>query len=153
MTPRTRLLWIETPGNPLMSITDIAACAELASEHGAWLAVDNTFPTPVLTRPLEFGAHLVMHSATKYLGGHSDVLGGVSRRFGPRTPRSAVLHSECDRSRLGPFDSFLVARGTQDAGTARSRTVPNRPSVGRIVSRRSARRARALSRAGKPSGT
>ncbi|HEY2841410.1 MAG TPA: PLP-dependent transferase, partial [Pirellulales bacterium] len=76
-TPQTKLLWIETPGNPLMSITDIVACAKLAHARGALLGVDNTFATPVLTRPLELGADIVMHSATKYLGGHSDVLGGA----------------------------------------------------------------------------
>ena len=83
-TPQTKLLWIETPGNPLLSISDLAGCAELAKRHGALLAVDNTFATPVLTRPLEFGADIVMHSATKYLGGHSDALGGalVARNLG-----------------------------------------------------------------------
>ncbi len=77
ITPHTRLLWIESPGNPLLSITDIAACAELAHGTGLLLGVDNTFATPVLTRPLELGADIVMHSATKYIGGHSDVLGGA----------------------------------------------------------------------------
>ena len=75
--PETRILWIESPGNPLMSITDIAACAEIAHRHDVLLAVDNTFASPVLTRPLELGADIVMHSATKYLGGHSDLIGGA----------------------------------------------------------------------------
>src|SRR5690606_37265863 len=75
--PNTKLVWMESPGNPLMSISDIAAVAEVAHRAGALLAVDNTFATPVLTRPIELGADLVMHSATKYLGGHSDALGGV----------------------------------------------------------------------------
>ena len=75
--PNTKLVWIESPGNPLMSITDIGRCAELAQRHGALLGVDNTFATPVLTRPLELGADIVMHSCTKYLGGHSDMLGGA----------------------------------------------------------------------------
>ena len=77
ITPQTRLLWIESPGNPLLSITDIAAIVEIARKHGVLLGVDNTLATPVLTRPLELGADIVMHSATKYLGGHSDVLGGA----------------------------------------------------------------------------
>src|SRR5690606_28179293 len=76
MRPETRLVWLESPGNPLMSITDLAACADIAHRQGALVAVDNTFATPVLTRPLELGADIVMHSATKYLGGHSDLLGG-----------------------------------------------------------------------------
>jgi cystathionine gamma-lyase len=109
--PRTRLLWIESPGNPLMSLTDIAACAELAHRHGILLAVDNTFATPVLTRPLELGADIVMHSATKYLGGHSDVIGGAL------ITRDADLHQRlyfiqnATGAVLSPFDSFLVARG------------------------------------------
>ena len=78
ITPRTKMLWIETPGNPLLSITDIAACGRVGpTARGLLLAVDNTFATPVLTRPLELGADIVMHSATKYIGGHSDVLGGA----------------------------------------------------------------------------
>src|SRR5271167_1915121 len=74
---RTRLLWIETPANPLWSITDIAAAAEIAHEAGALLAVDSTVATPVLTRPIAFGANIVMHSATKYLNGHSDIIAGA----------------------------------------------------------------------------
>ncbi len=99
VTPRTKLLWIESPGNPLLSITDIAACAEWAHAHGMLLAVDNTFATPVLTRPLELGADIVMHSATKYIGGHSDVLGGALVVRRPRFVRPAVLYSK--RHRLG----------------------------------------------------
>src|SRR5439155_13781267 len=77
ITPNTKLLWIESPGNPQMSITDIAAVAAIAKRRGVLLGVDNTFASPVLTRPLELGADIVMHSATKYLGGHSDMLGGT----------------------------------------------------------------------------
>ena len=73
----TKLIWIESPGNPLMSITDITASATVASEAGVLIAVDNTFATPALTRPLDLGVDIVMHSATKYLGGHSDALGGA----------------------------------------------------------------------------
>ncbi|MEM8866363.1 MAG: aminotransferase class V-fold PLP-dependent enzyme, partial [Planctomycetota bacterium] len=76
-TPSTKLVWVESPGNPRMTITDYAAVAELAHKHGALLGCDNTFATPVLTRPLELGADIVMHSATKYYGGHSDLMGGL----------------------------------------------------------------------------
>ncbi len=76
-TRKTKILWIESPGNPLMSIADIRACAEIAHKHGALLGVDNTFATPALQRPLELGADIVMHSTTKYIGGHSDLLGGA----------------------------------------------------------------------------
>src|SRR5688572_14292524 len=77
LRPNTKLLWLESPGNPLMSITDLAACVAIAKHRGILVGVDNTFATPVLTRPLELGVDIVMHSATKYLGGHSDVLGGA----------------------------------------------------------------------------
>jgi cystathionine gamma-synthase len=108
---RTRLLWVETPTNPLMRVFDIAALAALAHERGAIVVVDNTFATPYLQRPLELGADVVVHSTTKYLGGHSDVVGG------------AVLLDDdelADRVRFlqnaiggvpGPWDVFLVLRG------------------------------------------
>lgn len=109
--PQTKLLWIESPGNPLMSISDIAACAEIAKRHNILLAVDNTFASPVITRPLELGADIVMHSATKYLGGHSDMLGGAlvvkdqdlyDRLYFVQNATGAVL---------SPFECFLLARG------------------------------------------
>lgn len=78
MRPSTRLLWIETPSNPMLHMVDIAALADLAHRHGAMAAVDNTWATPLLQRPLDHGCDLVMHSTTKYLGGHSDVLGASS---------------------------------------------------------------------------
>jgi cystathionine gamma-synthase len=77
LAPRTALLWVETPSNPLLRVSDLAALAALAHDQGALLGCDNTFASPVLQRPLEFGADLVMHSSTKFLGGHSDVLGGI----------------------------------------------------------------------------
>ncbi len=77
MRPTTRLVWVETPSNPLLHVTDIAAIAELAHRHGAWCVCDNTFATPVLQNPLQLGADAVTHATTKYIGGHSDVLGGV----------------------------------------------------------------------------
>jgi cystathionine gamma-lyase len=111
LTPHTRLLWIETPGNPQMSITDIAACARLAHEHGAWLAVDNTFASPALTRPLELGADIVMHSATKYLGGHSDLLGGALIVGDPELLTRLHFLQNATGSVLGPFEAFLLSRG------------------------------------------
>ncbi|MCO6456330.1 MAG: PLP-dependent transferase [Pirellulaceae bacterium] len=111
ITPETRLLWIESPGNPLMSITDIAACAELARRRRILLAVDNTFASPVLTRPLELGAQIVMHSATKYLGGHSDVLGGALVVADQELYDRLYFIQNATGGVLGPFDSFLVSRG------------------------------------------
>ena len=110
-TPATKLVWIETPGNPLMSITDLAACAELAHKYGALLAVDNTFATPVLTRPLEFGADVVMHSATKYLGGHSDLVGGALAVREEALLERLHFVQNATGGILGPFESHLASRG------------------------------------------
>lgn len=110
--PGTRLVWAETPSNPLLRITDIHRLAELAHGKGALLAVDNTWATPALQRPISLGADLVMHSTTKYLGGHSDVLGGaiVARESDGffEGVRSVQQHGGAVQS---PFDSWLVARG------------------------------------------
>ena len=111
ITPKTRLIWIETPTNPLMNITDIAATATIAKKAGALLCVDNTFASPYLQNPLTLGADIVMHSATKYLGGHSDVIQGC-----------LVMNDQSLRDQLyfiqkscgavpGPMDCFLVLRG------------------------------------------
>jgi cystathionine gamma-lyase len=109
--PHTRLIWIESPGNPLMSITDIAAIAAIARRHGCLLGVDNTFATPVLTRPLELGADIVMHSATKYLGGHSDVLGGALVVKDPELYQRLYYIQNATGGVQGAFDAFLVSRG------------------------------------------
>lgn len=111
ITPRTKLIWIESPGNPLMSITDVAACAEIAHHHGALLGIDNTFATPVLTRPLELGADVVMHSATKYLGGHSDLLGGALVVRDPDLLKRLYFTQNATGAVMGPFESFLCSRG------------------------------------------
>jgi len=111
ITANTRMIWLESPGNPLMSITDLPACSEVARRHDVLLAVDNTFATPVLTRPLELGADIVMHSATKYLGGHSDVLGGALVVKDPKLLERLYAIQNATGAVLGPFDSFLVARG------------------------------------------
>ncbi len=128
--PTTRLLWIETPGNPQMSITDIRACAELAARHNLLLGVDNTFATPVLTRPLELGADIVMHSATKYLGGHSDVLGGALVVRDPGLFDRLYFLQNATGATLGPFDAFLVSRGLK---TLALRVVEQSRSAQRIA--------------------
>jgi len=109
--PNTKLLWIESPGNPLLSITDIAGCAELAHRCGALLGVDSTFATPVITRPLELGADIVMHSATKYLGGHSDVLGGVLVVRDQKLFEQLYLIQNATGGVMGPLESYLCSRG------------------------------------------
>ncbi len=109
---KTRLVWIETPGNPLWHITDIAEAARLAHAAGARLAVDSTVATPVFTRPLTLGADIVMHSATKYLNGHSDVLAGalITRAKDDYWQRIETMRIKLG-SVLGPFEAFLLTRG------------------------------------------
>ena len=110
--PNTRLVWVETPTNPMLSIVDIAAAAELAHKHDALLVVDNTFASPMLQRPLELGADIVVHSATKYLNGHSDIVGGVAvvRDDEDLAQRLWFLLNSTGAIQ-GPFDSFLALRG------------------------------------------
>lgn len=109
--PQTRLMWIESPGNPLMSITDIAACARLAKKHGVLLTVDNTLASPALTRPLELGADIVMHSATKFIGGHSDVLGGALIVADRTLYDKLYFIQNATGAVMGPLESFLCSRG------------------------------------------
>ncbi len=110
--PNTKLIWAETPTNPLLKVLDIAALADFARKRGIRLAVDNTFATPILQRPLELGAHLVMHSATKYLNGHSDMVGGmlVVGDDNELEEQMTFLQNAVGGVQ-GPFDSFLALRG------------------------------------------
>jgi cystathionine gamma-lyase len=110
--PNTRLIWCETPTNPMLKVVDIARLAEFARKRGIWLAVDNTFSSPILQRPLELGAHLVMHSATKYLNGHSDIVGGmiVAGDDTELQEKMEFLQNAVGGIQ-GPFDSFLALRG------------------------------------------
>jgi cystathionine gamma-lyase len=110
--PNTRLIWCETPTNPMLKIVDIARLAEFARKRGIWLAVDNTFSSPILQRPLALGAHLVMHSATKYLNGHSDIVGGmiVVGDDAGLAEQMTFLQNAVGGVQ-GPFDSFLALRG------------------------------------------
>jgi cystathionine gamma-synthase len=112
MRPNTRLVWMETPSNPLLKITDIAATAQIAHAGGALAACDNTWATPVLTRPFDLGCDLIVHATTKYLGGHSDVLGGVvsSREDDAFFQRIRDLQATTGAV-AAPFDCWLVLRG------------------------------------------
>ena len=111
LRPNTRLIWVETPTNPLLKLVDVAAVAKVAQRAGALLAVDNTFASPYFQRPLELGADLVVHSTTKYLGGHSDVVGGavVSRR--DDLHEKLQFYQNAAGAIPGPWDSWLVLRG------------------------------------------
>ena len=110
--PSTRMLWIETPTNPLLKIVDIAALSAIAHRHGLIVVVDNTFASPILQRPIEHGADIVMHSATKYLNGHSDIVGGmlVVGDNAELAEQLAFLQNSVGAVQ-GPFDSFLALRG------------------------------------------
>ena len=111
LRPATRLLWLESPGNPLMSITDIAVTTEWAKSHDLLVGVDNTFATPVLTNPLSLGADIVMHSATKYLGGHSDALGGILVSSNQEIQQRLAYIQNATGAVMSPWDAFLTSRG------------------------------------------
>jgi cystathionine gamma-lyase len=110
--PETKMIWIETPSNPMLKLIDLDAVARIARRHGVIAAADNTFATPVVQRPIEHGFHLVMHSATKYLNGHSDMVGGVVvvGDHPELADQLAFLHNAVGAIQ-GPFDSFLALRG------------------------------------------
>lgn len=112
-TPATKLVFVETPSNPVMRITDLRAVAELAHAHGAKLAVDNTFASPVLQQPIAFGADLVTHSTTKYLNGHSDSVGGAVIAVHEADIEWLRFVQNAVGAILSPFDSWLVLRGTK----------------------------------------
>ncbi len=111
--PATRLIWIETPTNPTLKITDIAAVAKIAKAHQCWLCVDNTFASPALQQPLLLGADLVVHSATKYLGGHSDLIAGLVIARDPALGERIKFLQNAGGAVLAPFDSWLVIRGIE----------------------------------------
>jgi cystathionine gamma-synthase len=108
---RTRIVWIETPSNPMLNVVDIRAAAQAAHAAGAILVVDNTFATPYLQRPLELGADVVVHSTTKYLGGHSDVVGGFAATNDPTIAERLYFLQKSLGAVPGPFDCWLVLRG------------------------------------------
>lgn len=107
----TKLVWVETPTNPLMKLADIEAIAKITKKHNLLFAVDNTFATPYLQKPLDLGADIVMHSATKYLGGHSDVIAGALIIKDPQLAEQLHFQQFATGATLGPMDSFLVLRG------------------------------------------
>ena len=111
ITPRTKLVWVESPSNPLLTLIDIAALAKIAHAHGALLAVDNTFATPYFQQPLELGADIVVHSTTKYIGGHSDVVGGAAITSDGAAHRRMKFFQNAAGAVPGPFDSWLLLRG------------------------------------------
>ncbi len=133
LTPRTRLVWIESPTNPLLKIVDLAAVAARARARGAWTVVDNTFATPFLQRPLELGVDLVCHSTTKYLNGHSDVVGGaVVTRDDALAERLRFLQNAVGAV-PSPMDAFLVLRGLKTLHVRMERHQENAARVARFL--------------------
>lgn len=113
LTPRTKLIWIETPSNPTLRISDIRAIAAIARDNRCWLCVDNTFATPVLQQPISLGADIVVHSATKYLGGHSDLIAGLVVTRTEELGQRIKYIQNASGAILSPFDSWLVIRGIE----------------------------------------
>jgi cystathionine gamma-synthase len=130
---RTRLVWVESPTNPGLAVVDIAALAALARERGARCAVDNTFATPWLQRPLELGADVVVHSTSKYLGGHSDVVGGFLATDDDDLAAGLRLVRNAAGSVPGPFDCFLVLRGVKTLALRMDRHCDNASAVARFL--------------------
>ena len=141
--PNTKMVWVETPSNPLLRITDIAAVAEMTHQNGAILVVDSTFATPVATKPLDLGADLVMHSLTKYIGGHGDALGGAvagSQELTGPLRSEGVIHYG---SVISPFNAWLIMRGMatlplrmrthQESALKVAEYLENHPRVSRVI--------------------
>jgi cystathionine gamma-lyase len=130
-TPKTRLLWIETPSNPMLRLTDIAEVSRLAHERGVKVAVDNTFASPALQRPLALGADLVAHSTTKYLGGHSDVIGGCVVTSDAELFEKLKFLQNAVGAVPGPLDCFLVLRGIKTLPLRMERHCQNAGAIAR----------------------
>jgi cystathionine gamma-synthase len=132
---RTRIVWLETPTNPLLNVIDIRAAAEAAHAAGALVVVDNTFATPYLQRPLELGADIVVHSTTKYLGGHSDVIGGFAATNDPTIAERLQFLQKSLGAVPGPFDCWLVLRGIKTLAVRMQRHCDNAEVVALWLSR------------------
>jgi cystathionine beta-lyase/cystathionine gamma-synthase len=129
LRPNTRLVWIETPSNPMLKVLDIAAIADIARTRGVPLAVDNTFATPVLQRPLDLGATLVVHSTTKYLNGHSDVVGGAVMTSDDALAEKLHFLQKAVGAVPSPFDCYLVLRGLKTLAVRMKRHVESARSI------------------------
>jgi cystathionine beta-lyase/cystathionine gamma-synthase len=132
---RTRLVWLETPTNPLLNIVDIRSAADAARAVGAVVAVDNTFATPYLQRPLELGADIVLHSTTKYLGGHSDLIGGFACTNDPTIAERLSFLQNSLGAVPGPFDSWLVLRGLKTLALRMRKHCENARAVAGLLDR------------------
>jgi cystathionine gamma-synthase len=129
----TKVVWVETPTNPLLGIADIAALAEVAHDAGAMLVVDNTFASPYLQQPLALGADVVVHSTTKYMGGHSDVVGGALVLADDELAETVAFHQNAMGAVAGPFDSWLVLRGIKTLGVRMDRHCDNATRIAELL--------------------
>jgi len=132
--PTTKMLWVETPSNPMLSVVSIEALSHVAHENGAWLVVDNTFATPFLQRPLSHGADVVVHSTTKYIGGHSDVIGGFVATNSDELFTALKFHQYAIGAVPGPLDCYLLVRGIKTLGVRMERHCSNAASIADFLS-------------------
>ncbi|WP_242900932.1 cystathionine gamma-synthase [Actinomadura terrae] len=133
--PETKIVWVETPTNPLLAIADIRALAQIAHDAGALLVVDNTFASPYLQRPLELGADVVVHSTTKYIGGHSDVIGGALVVADEALGEQLAYHQNAMGAVAGPFDAWLTLRGIKTLGVRMDRHCANAERMVEMLTR------------------
>ncbi|MFI6443314.1 cystathionine gamma-synthase [Kitasatospora sp. NPDC050543] len=133
LRPNTRAVWVETPSNPLLGITDLAALAEIAHGAGALLMVDNTFASPYLQQPISLGADVVVHSTTKYMGGHSDVVGGALVAAEAGLGEEIAYHQNAMGAVSGPFDAWLVMRGIKTLGVRMDRHSSNAEKIAELL--------------------
>ena len=138
MTSRTRMLWLESPTNPLLRVVDIDAVSEIAHSHGAMVCVDNTFATPYLQQPLHLGADVVVHSATKYIGGHSDVVGGAVMTNHDDLEKQLRFHQNAVGAVPSPFDCWLLLRGVKTLALRVERQSENAMAIANALARHSA---------------
>ncbi|MFI1969062.1 cystathionine gamma-synthase [Streptomyces cinnamoneus] len=131
--PQTKAIWVETPSNPLLGITDIAALAGIAHEAGVKLVVDNTFASPYLQQPLALGADVVVHSTTKYMGGHSDVVGGALVTADAGLAEELAFHQNAMGAIAGPFDSWLTLRGIKTLAVRMDRHSANAERIAELL--------------------
>ncbi len=138
MRPETKMIWVETPTNPLLGVADIAGLAGIAHAGGALLAVDNTFASPYLQRPLALGADVVVHSTTKYIGGHSDVVGGALVVADADLGERLTFHQNAMGAVAGPFDAWLTLRGIKTLGVRMDRHCANAEKIVDMLTRHKA---------------
>jgi len=137
VTPETCMVWIETPTNPMLRLVDIAACAEIARQADALLVVDNTFATPYLQSPIELGADIVVHSTTKYIGGHSDLIGGAVVAHDEKVARRLRFTQSATGGVPGPWDAWLTLRGLKTLAVRMRQHCANAAKVAGFLRRRS----------------